>query len=178
MNPRTIKSVLAGLVVAGSLGAASARAADSGFYVGGSIGAGRYQDSVNGVSGNGDGASGKVYGGYQINPYVGVEGGYADLGHVDNGTGRVDGRAEYFDVVGSLPLGANFALLGSVGLAHVNLDTSAGDGSGNGPKFGLGAQYSLSDHFALRAQAERYRADAFGEKPDVDQYTVGVRYTF
>ena len=138
MNTHTLKPVLAGLLVVGGLGAATAHAADSGFYIGGSVGGARYQDNINGVSGGGDGVSGKVYGGYQLNPYVSFEGGYADLGHVDNGTGRVDGRAEYLDVVGSLPVGGNFSLLGSVGIAHVNLDTSGGDGSGNGPKFRFG----------------------------------------
>jgi len=89
-----------------------------------------------------------------------------------------DGRAEYVDAVGTLPLTENFSLLGSVGMNHVNYDTSNGDGNGNGLKLGVGAQYALSNNVALRAQADRYHADAFGEKPDVDQFTVGVKVGF
>lgn len=177
MKVRTFKPIAAALLVAGSLGATAAHA--DGVYGGAVLGTPRYQDNINGVSGDSGGVSGKVFGGYQFNPYFGLEAGYADLGHVDNSTGRIDGRSEYLDAVGTLPLGSSkFSLLGSVGLAHVSLDTSAGDSSGNGFKLGLGAQYALTDHVALRAEAERYHADAFGATPDIDQYTVGVRVGF
>src|SRR6185295_9260759 len=102
MNVRTFKPIAAALIVAASLGATAAHA--DGLYGGAALGAGRYQDDVNGVSGAGNGVSGKVFGGYQFNPYLGLEAGYADLGHVDNSTGRVDGRSEYLDAVGTLPL--------------------------------------------------------------------------
>lgn len=178
MKSPKIRSLCAVLLALGGLGAATARANEPAFYAGGSLGVPRYQDSVNGVSGSGNGASGKVFGGYQITPNVGVEVGYADLGHIDNSTGRVDGRAGYVDAVGTLPLGDKFSLIGSAGVTHVDLDTSAGDGSGNGLKLGLGAQYALTGNLALRAEAERYHASAFDAKPDIDQYTVGLRLRF
>jgi len=177
MKVRTFKPIAAALLVVGSLGATAAQA--NGLYGGAALGVPRYQDDINGVSGSGNGASGKVFGGYQFNPYFALEAGYADLGHVDNSTGRINGRAEYLDAVGMLPLGSSkFSLLGSVGATHVNLDTSAGDDGGNGVKLGLGAQYALTDNIAFRAEAERYHADAFGTKPDIDQYTIGVRFGF
>src|SRR5262245_41265038 len=43
MNTHTLKPVLAGLLVVGGFGAATAHAADSGFYIGGSVGGARYQ---------------------------------------------------------------------------------------------------------------------------------------
>ena len=60
----------------------------------------------------------------------------------------------------------------------VNLDTSNGDSRGNGLKLGLGAQYSLTGNVALRGEWERYHPSAFGNKPNIDQYTVGVRVGF
>jgi OmpA-OmpF porin, OOP family len=178
MNSKPVVRVLAFILVAGGLAAGTASAAESGAYVGAGVGATHDEDSINGVSGQGNAVSGKLYGGYQFNRYAGIEGGYTDLGHINNSTGTINGRAAYLDAVGTLPLTDKFSLLGSVGVAHANLDTSNGDDSGNGLKLGVGAQYALTDNVALRAQAERYRVDAFGAKPDIDQYTVGVRYAF
>jgi len=178
MNSLAFKSLVAAAVAVCSVGTATAYAADNGFYLGGSLGFSRYHDSINGVSGDGTPFSGKVFGGYQINRYMGVEAGYADLGRVDNSTGNINGHAEYLDAVGTLPLGDRFSLLGSAGFAHVGFDTSAGDGSGNGLKLGVGAEYALTENVALRALAELYRPDTFNERPDIAQYTLGARVAF
>jgi OOP family OmpA-OmpF porin len=71
-----------------------------------------------------------------------------------------------------------WSLLGRIGVAHVNLDTSAGDDSGSGPKVGLGAQYNLTSNLAVRGEWERYRSKLFDGHPNLDQYTVGVRFAF
>ena len=42
----------------------------------------------------------------------------------------------------------------------------------------LGAQYALTPKVALRAEWERYQTRAFNTKPDIDQYTVGVKVSF
>jgi len=178
MNSLARKSFLAPALVLGGLGTAAANAADHGFYVGGNLGFGRYYDSINGISGEGTPLSGKVFGGYQINRYAGVEAGYADLGRVDNSAGNINGHAEYLDAVGTLPLGDKFSVLGSAGFAHVGLDTSAGNGSGNGLKLGVGAEYALTESVALRALAELYRLDTFIERSDIAQYTLGARLSF
>ena len=63
-------------------------------------------------------------------------------------------------------------------MAQVNLNTSFGDDSGNGLKVGLGAQYALTDKVSIRGEWERYQANVFGDKPNVDQYTVGLKVGF
>ena len=82
---------------------------------------------------------------------------------------------------------ADHGFLASIPMRHlqrsrpwrfVNLDTSNGDSRGNGLKLGLGAQYSLTSNVALRGEWERYHPSAFGNKPNIDQYTVGVRVGF
>lgn len=153
-------------------------ASGPGLYIGGSLGAPRYQDGIGGGSTGGDGVSVKGYLGYQFSPYVSVEGTLADLGHVDGGTGRVKSRAASVDLVGTLPLNTQFSLLGRIGAAQVRSTTPAGKDDGTGLKLGLGAEYALSRNVALRGEWERYRADLFGNKPDIDQYTVGVKYKF
>ena len=175
MNARNLK-LFAAVLMTACLSAISAHA--EGLYVGGSLGTPRYQDSVNGVSGHGSGVSGKLFGGYQLTPNFALEAGAADLGHIDKGAGKVDGRSVFLDAVGIAPLKDKWSLLGRIGVAHVNLDTSAGDSGGSGLKLGLGAQYSLTSNIALRGEWERYRPSAFGDKPNIDQYTFGVRVGF
>ncbi|MEO8119230.1 MAG: outer membrane beta-barrel protein [Rhodoferax sp.] len=172
MSIRNFKPLVALALVAGSLGAIAAP--DSGFYAGASIGTPQYPDILNGVSGDGSAASGKVFGGYQVTPNFALEAGVAALGDIS----QMNGRSEFLDAIGNLPLNEKWSLLGRLGVAHVNLDTSLGNDSGNGMKTGLGVQYSLSSKVALRGEWERYQMNVFGDKPNVDQYTVGLRVGF
>ena len=176
MKVRNFKAVVAAALSTASLGAMSAHA--EGLYAGGSLGVPRYQDAVNGISGNGSGASGKLFGGYQLTPNFALEAGVADLGHIANGRAKVDGRGMYLDAVGLYPVLDKWSLLGRIGVGHVNLDTSNGDSGGNGLKLGLGGQYSLTSNVALRGEWERYHPSVFGNKPNIDQYTVGVQVGF
>jgi OOP family OmpA-OmpF porin len=176
MSVRILKPVIAAAAAAASLAAFSAHA--EGLYLGGSLGAPHFGDSVNGVSGSGSGVSGKVFGGYQLTPNFAVEAGLVGLGRIDNGSGTVRGRGGYLDAVGLLPLGSKWSLLGSVGIAQVNLDTSNGDDKGAGLKLGLGAEYALGNSVSLRGEYEQYRAAAFDGHPAIGQYTLGVRVGF
>jgi OmpA-OmpF porin, OOP family len=176
MKFRRLRPLVAAAVAAVSLGAVSAQA--EGLYVGASLGSPHYPDSVNGIAGSGSGLSGKVFGGYQLTPNFALEVGAADLGHIDNSNGRVDGRSVFLDAIGIAPLTDKWSLLGRLGVAHVNLDTSAGDGSGSGLNVGLGAQYALTSSIGLRGEWERYRPSVFGDKPNVDQVSFGVRVGF
>ena len=176
MNVHHLKPILvAAVAVTGFL---NVPAHGEGLYLGGSLGAPHFPDTVNGVDGGSSGVSGKLFGGYQVNPNFAVEAGIADLGRISNGTGSIRSHGEYLDAVGLLPLGHDFSLLGSAGLAHVNLNTSNGDSSGAGLKLGLGGEYALNRNVSLRGEYEHYRADAFGGHPGIGQYTFGVRVGF
>ncbi len=177
MHILQLKPLAATLLVASGLGCTLSAQAE-GLYVGAGLGTPHYSDNVNGTSGEGSGISGKVFGGYQLTPNFAIEAGLSNLGHIDNASGSVNSHAQYIDAVALAPLTDKWSLLGSLGMAHVEMNTSNGDGSGNGLKVGLGAQYALSSNMALRGEWERYRADAFGAKPAVDQYTMGVRVAF
>lgn len=176
MKVRNIKPVVAVILALGSLGAMSAHA--DGFYAGGSLGVPNYEAGMNGVSGNGSGASGKVYGGYQFTPNFALEVGAANLGSSDGNNGTMSGMGQYVDAVGTLPLNNKWALLGSLGVANVSVSTSNGNDSGNGLKLGLGAEYSLTRTVALRAEWERYQPQVFGSAENIDQYSVGAKVAF
>jgi OOP family OmpA-OmpF porin len=175
-NVRTANPLVAAALLAVSLASVSAHA--EGAYVGTSVGASRFSHGVNDVSGTNSGLTGKVYGGYQFNPNFALETGFADLGRLHGAAGGADGRAFYLDAVGIAPLNETWSLLGSVGIARAKFETTNGDGIGDGLKLGLGAQYALSSHLALRGEMERYQPNVFGSQPDVNQYTVGLRWAF
>lgn len=142
----------------------------------------------------------KVFGGYQFNTYLALEGGHFDLGDYDfnastsplgssNGNFDVDGW--YLDAVGTVPLTANLALLGRTGFSRAYTKTHL-QGTGAAPAFsptiwsrdwnpklGIGLQYALTEKFDLRLEAERYHLDEPARnKGDIELYSLGLVYRF
>ena len=142
----------------------------------------------------------KIYGGYQFNKYIGLEGGYFDLGKfgfkantLPQGTfnGSVRLRGFNLDAVGTLPLTEKFSALGRIGINNTHARANfAGTGAVNvtntNPSkrdtnytLGVGVQYALTDALAMRAEIERYRInDAIGNRGNVDVFSLGLVYRF
>ncbi len=142
----------------------------------------------------------KLFGGYQFNRNIALEGGYFDLGKfgltattVPAGTlsGNIRLRGLNLDVVGTLPITQNFSAFGRVGVNYAEArDSFSGTGAVNvlnttpskreaNVKFGAGLQYDFTPSFGMRLEAERYRInDAVGNKGDVDLVSVGLVYRF
>ena len=142
----------------------------------------------------------KIYGGYQFNKYIGLEGGYFDLGKfgftantLPLGTlnGNIGLRGFNLDAVGTLPLSERFSALGRIGINNAQArDSFTGTGAVNvanpnpskrdtNYKLGVGVQYAFNDALAMRAEMERYRInDAIGNKGHVDVFSVGLVYSF
>lgn len=206
-------SILAGL---GSLLAASAFAQEGGYpYVGLSVGQSRAKIDEERITANLLGAgltttsmtrdesdtAYKLFGGYQLNRYVALEGGYFNLGKFGftsttaqpagtlNGSIKLQGLN--LDLVGTLPLGERFSVIGRVGAQSARArDTFSGSGAVSvlnpSPskretnfKLGAGLQYAFSPSLLLRGEAERYRInDAVGNKGDVNVYSVSLVIPF
>jgi OOP family OmpA-OmpF porin len=142
----------------------------------------------------------KLYGGYQFNKYLALEGGYFDLGRfgytvttVPAGTlhGETRIRGANLDVLGMLPIFDRFSAFARVGVNYarakdsftssgfVNVANSNPSENGTNYKFGLGLQYQITDSLAMRLEGERYRVkDGIGNKGDIDLYSVGLIYQF
>ena len=142
----------------------------------------------------------KIFGGYQLNKNLALEGGYFDLGQfgftattVPAGTlnGTIKLRGLNLDAVGLLPITEKFSALGRIGINYAQArDTFSGTGavfSANGNptkrdtnlKVGLGLQYAFTESLSVRAELERYRInDAVGNKGDVDLASIGLVYYF
>ena len=142
----------------------------------------------------------KLFGGYQLNRNVAIEGGYFNLGKfgfssttVPAGTlnGRIKLQGLNLDLVGTVPLVGGLSAIGRVGAQYANArDTFSGDGAvtvlNQNPskraanyKFGAGLQYEVSPAFLVRAEAERYRInDAVGNRGDVNLFSVSLVIPF
>jgi OOP family OmpA-OmpF porin len=142
----------------------------------------------------------KVFGGYQLNRYFGVEAGYFRLGEFgfDATTvpaGTLDGRIKLqglnLDLVATLPMTEKLSLLARVGAQQakasdrfrgtgsvVVLDPNPSERKVNA-KYGVGLQYALSPGFLVRGEAERYRVnDAVGNRGDVNLFSVSLVFPF
>lgn len=191
-----------------------AGAIESGWYAGASIGQSRADIDDQRISRSllGSGfatssmsedersAAGKIFGGYQFNRYLALEGGYFNLGKFGytastSPAGSLSGQIKLqglnLDVVGILPLTDKLSAFGRVGVIYaqardnfsstglVTRPVSSARESDTGYKFGAGAQYAFTDRMAVRAEVERHRInDAIGNKGDIDMATVGLVYRF
>ncbi len=142
----------------------------------------------------------KVFFGRQFNRYLGMEVGYFNLGEYRflNSTlptgslnGEIRAQGANADVVLTLPVSQNFALLGRAGVAYTRTRSNyTGTGAVTAPnpnpserkatpKVGLGMQYAFSDSFMMRGEAEEYRVDdASGSRGKVRLYSVSLVFPF
>ncbi len=145
-------------------------------------------------------------GGYQLNEHFAFEFGYVDLGSIGyRAEGTVTDGVDTFDadavfdssadgpvvsVLGILPIGERFSVFGRVGLsllnakgtARITVDGEEGRASQSSqksdPMFGVGVEYDLTKHFAVRLGWDRYldvATENVAGDTDADLYSLGVR---
>jgi OOP family OmpA-OmpF porin len=143
----------------------------------------------------------KAYGGYQFNQYFGAELTYVKLGDY-NANVTVPGFAPLFTqiringwggaLVGTLPLGKGFSLLGKIGETYTR--ESRGDcniciapvtnSSSNiwSPTFGAGLKYAFTPNLSARAEVERFTKVGDSNNGTIGAsimlYTAGLAYKF
>jgi OOP family OmpA-OmpF porin len=145
-------------------------------------------------------------GGYQVNDHFAFEFAYVDLGSIDyRASGTVSDGVDTFDaeavlgssvdgavlsVLGILPIGERFSVYGRAGLslldakgtARITVDGQSQRASQSSQKsdlmFGVGAEYSLTSHFAIRLAWDRYLdvgTENVAGDTDADFFSLGVR---
>ncbi|MHB8987475.1 MAG: OmpA family protein [Desulfobulbia bacterium] len=207
-------AVTLGMVALTVIATPFAMADDSGLYIGGNIGQSRAtideERIINSLAGEGFTTTGfeddnrdlgfKLFGGYQFNKYLALEGGYFDLGKFDftatglpPGTlsGNIKVKGVNLDLVGILPITEKFSAFGRVGANYAKVEDSfVGGGSltvrnpnptkrDTNYKLGLGLQYAFNDALAMRVEGERYRIDdAVGNDGDIDLISAGLVFRF
>lgn len=173
------KTLRTHLLIGAAFAAAGAVHAE-GLSIGANIGGSHFKSQdLPGLPTDHSTTGGKLYGGYSINPYLGVEGGWVDLGKFKGPAGNLRGSGLFVDGVGTLPLGNNVSVLGRLGVFNGRLDDSATDHDrGTSVKLGAGLEYAIDKNLAVRGEWERYHFDALNSAPNVDLYSVGLRYRF
>jgi OOP family OmpA-OmpF porin len=136
----------------------------------------------------------KIFGGFEVNQYISMEVGYADLGTVGyGGAGSRETNGMIMQVIGTYALNPSFTLIGRGGMNILNTEVNgvvAGTPNGNTGdtdvvwSLGLGGQYNLTKSVGLRMEWERYfeagSSDFNGGtgEADIDLISAGVVYKF
>lgn len=158
-------------------------------YIGLNAGQSKFRNSngFGGFSSENKDTSYGVYLGSYFTPYVGVELGYTDLGKVDRAGGSTEAKAGSAALVGKLPLGPSFNLLGKLGATYSRVEVSAlpasgvatGSKSGWGPSYGIGAEYNFTQNVSAVVQYDEYRMPYPGDsKGKVNNTSIGVRFKY
>lgn len=182
------------------------------FYVAGSIGQSKILNAVKSeldsdlISGGATNLSStfkdsdtgyKLLAGYQFNPYLGVEGGYIDLGKVKytvtatQGNGSLTWKAKGWlaSAVGTLPINDSFGVFAKLTAFRSEVAWTASatgtldfNESYSGTKlkaaYGVGATYHLNKEVGFRLEYERF--DKLGDvnSDNVELVSAGVVYKF
>ena len=149
-------------------------------YFGGTIGSSEAKSYCVGATGCEDeDTAWKVFGGYKITERLSAEAAYINLGDIH----KADGTVQISDVsaftaaaVGTMPINDRFDIFGKAGVMRWSSDNTAGDESGFGMTYGIGAKMHISERTKLRAEWEKLPniETAPGEKTDVNMLSIGV----
>jgi len=190
--------------LAGAIAAAFvAMPASAQWYVGGGVGSSKIRGADGTVApltlsgADSNKGSAKIYGGYQITPSWGVEAQYSDLGNRDFSIRNAAGltlatgtlKTSQFSIAGTgtLPLAANFSLIGKLGVSRNHGKVSApgvsDSGSKTSPMIGVGAVYNFTPKLAVRLEYEdfgKFSSDggATGGSIRGNNYGVSLQYAF
>ena len=176
------------LLVAALLLMSAESKADSGFYIGGSVGTAAVEldtgDPVNPVIFDEDDFAWKAFGGYNFDLPIlnlGIEGGYVDFGGPSADIGgilfAVD--SDGFDAFGVLgidlgPIGV-FAKVGVIAWdAEASIDGVTDTDDGTDPAYGIGAKIGLGS-LAFRLEYELFDIE---DTEDVTMISAGLVWTF
>jgi OOP family OmpA-OmpF porin len=126
-------------------------------------------------------ASGKIYGGYQLNQMWAAEAGYTDFGDHDAANGKTKGNSYYLAGKATMPINEQFSAYGKLGVQHSERKFQSAalnvKDTDTGAYGALGVQYNLTQKVALTAEYERYgKSKDIGASANV--WSVGAHYNF
>jgi OOP family OmpA-OmpF porin len=179
------QSLLTAVAVAALL--PSIAAAESGFYVAGSVGRAELSEDFDGFDVDADSTAYRFTAGWRFNDYLAVEGGYQNFGRFeqtfdDAGTPvLLSLKADGFTVggIGSLPISDKFSLFARAGAFFWDGDAEINNVSAAQPEdtnfyFGAGAKLGLTERLSVTADGSRYDLD--GTSSTI--FSVGLDYRF
>lgn len=128
----------------------------------------------------------KLYAGGRFSNIFGLEVGLLNIGKFSASGGEADGWGADVALLAGIPIGANSAIFGKLGVIYSRTEVSAepstgvptGKERGFGGRWGVGGQLGLTKVWALRADYDRYRLPMPGDHRDLETMMLGVQYTF
>lgn len=161
MTKKWLVSMLGAAAMVVSAGAFAQMSTVPSFYVG--VEAGQSD------AGNEDDTGFKIFGGYQFHRNIAAELGYGLLFDKSG----VEVTAIELVAVGMWPINNQFSIIGKLGFANVDVETSLGGDDKTELTYGIGVQWDFSRNLGLRALWQRYDTDE-----EVDWIAVGVQWRF
>jgi len=157
-----------------------AAAQDTGVYVGAGLGlANARQVCTDAPTGGCDSSetSLRLFGGYQLNRNLGVEGGYQYFGTFSRASRGLVSNALDVVAVGSWPFTQELSAYGKAGgyLARTSSAPASEDNSGF--VYGVGVQWALNKDWGLRGEWQRYNnvgGGGLGFNTDIDVISASV----
>ena len=182
-----MKRIIQGTAVAVLAGLAAGAQADTGVYLGGSIGSSHFDDEISGFDLDTDTSSYRLFGGLQLGDALGIEAGYVDFGDISE-TIDLGGVLSRTDISGDgwtlgatlgLPLSDSLTLFGRGGVffwdADIVVDGFSIDTPGDeNPYYGGGLKVDISRQLAITGDWTRYELDSL----DTDVISIGLQYRF
>jgi len=181
------------VLVAASALSVPAYAADTGWYLLGSVGQTNAKDVEDnfgpGVSVDKTDTGFKLGGGYMFHKNVGIEAAYVDLGKATASgfgqTAEAKASGEVISAVLNLPVGDRFAVLGRLGFINATVKVTAPGVSEKSTDmkmaWGIGGQFNFTQNLGIRLDYDSYNklgdSDTTGEST-VDMISLGVIYKF
>lgn len=192
----SIAFAAAALAMAGGVQAQSSMSSSSssmyapgGTYIGFNAGQSNYSlnNGVGGFAADKRKNSYSLYGGGYFSNNFGVELGYTDFDRINRAGGSTKAEGFSISLVGKLPLGTSFNLLGKLGTTYGRTDVSsslasgitAGKATGWGTSYGIGAEYMFTNNLSAVLQYDEYRLKFAGTGNDkINTTSLGIRYNF
>lgn len=161
-------------------------------YFGANVGRAEQKISIDDATTKENATGFKLYGGYDFNRNVGIEGGYVDFRKVEKSALGYGASSKpesiYVAATGTLPLGEQFALFGKAGVAYSHTEVNAWvpgasatttKNQGN-LMIGVGASFALDKKISFVAEYENFGkvAKEGGDSVKADLLSFGVRVKF
>ena len=197
-----MKKILFALITSATAlgGISAAQAAEPGTaYLGAGVVASQHKYNLSNDTSTGDRKSdewsGKIYGGYQIDPTWAVEGGYTDFGSsnykysVGGNNGAIDSKSHSFYVAGkgSYPINQQLSAFGKLGVAYNKNEVhgtglaapyAAGDSNRTGLYASVGAEYAINQKVSMSLEYEHYGKNDIDQGRKKGAIPLGARYNF
>jgi len=130
---------------------------------------------------NKEDTSWKVTGGYTLNKMMDLEVAYHSIGDINRttatGTEASELSAVSISAVGNFEINETIQTFGKVGAASWTSSNTAGDETGTGLTYGLGAKISMNESMKIRAEWETVPGvKTGGGESDVSTMSLGVEF--